>query len=231
MSDGQEIVQSRFGYTNRFRFGEDQLKVTSRNRSGESTRSLNYEIINLDDSSTLKVKAGRRYGLLIALIGTALTMTIQYFCPGRLDFAVVAACVTVVAYFGLLNVITLTFTLLQLAGGAGEPIRIIHDKRHDEILQRIKSGWIARQRKLHLAVNSENAPKQEGRKFKWLLDQGVISDAEYQAVIAQLSARPSGLPDDAGTAAVRPPRGLPQPGLPRAHSQDFDQPSTQSISA
>jgi hypothetical protein len=158
MSDDQEIVQSRFGCTNRFRFGEDQLKVTSRDRSGESTRSLNYEVINLDNSSTLKVKAGRRYGLLIALIGTALTMTIQYSCPGRLDFAVIAACATVAAYIGVLNGITLTFTLLQLAGGAGEPIRIIHDERHSEILQRIKSGWIARQRKLHLAVNFENAP-------------------------------------------------------------------------
>jgi hypothetical protein len=199
MSDDQEIVQKRFGYTNRFRFGEDQLKVTARDCSGESTRSMNYESINLDSSSTLKIKAGRRYGLLIALIGTALTMTIQYYCPGRLDFALVAAGVTVAAYFGLLNGITLTFTLLPPTSGAGGPVRIIHDKHHNDILQRIKSGWIARLRKLHLAVNFENAPKQEERKFKWLLDQGVISEAEYQAAVARLSAHPPGLPDDAGT--------------------------------
>src|ERR1700733_8628200 len=30
MADDQEIVQSRFGYTNRFHFGEDQLRFTSR---------------------------------------------------------------------------------------------------------------------------------------------------------------------------------------------------------
>lgn len=200
MSDDQEIVQSRFGYTNRFHFGEDRLKFTSRDSSGESTCSINYEAINLDNSSTLKINAGKRYGLLIVLIGTALTMTIQSLCPGRLDFAVAAAAVSVAAYFVLVNVITLTFTLLRAASGAGTPIRITHDKHLDEVLQRIKLGRIARLRKLHLAVNFENGPKQEGRKFKWLLDDGVISEAEYQDVIARLSAHSSGLPDDARTA-------------------------------
>jgi hypothetical protein len=200
MSDDQEIVQSRFGYTNRFHFGEDQLKFTSRDSSGESTCSMNYEAINLDNSSTLKINAGKRYGLLIVLIGTALTMTIQSLCPGRLDFAVAAAAVSVAAYFVLVNVITLTFTLLRATSGAGTPIRITHDKHLDEVLQRIKSGRIARLRKLHLAVNFENGPKQEGRKFKWLLDDGVISEAEYQDAIARLSAHSSGLPDDAGGA-------------------------------
>ena len=202
MSDDQEIVQSRFGYKNRFRFGEDQLTLTSRDSSGESTRSINYEAINPDSSSTLKVNAGRRYGLLVALIGTALTMAVQVTFPGRLDFATAAAVVSIAAYFVLVyrNVMTLTFTLLQPAGGAGTPIRIAHDKRHDEILQRIKSGRIARLRKLHLAVNSDNAPKQEARKFRWLLDEGAISKAEYELAIAQLKADPSGLSDDARPA-------------------------------
>jgi hypothetical protein len=91
MSDDQEIVQTRFGYTNRFHFGEDQLKFTSRDSSGESTRSINYDTINLDKSSTLKINAGRRYSLIIVIIGTALTMTIQSLYPGRLDFAWAAA--------------------------------------------------------------------------------------------------------------------------------------------
>src|ERR1700722_2544651 len=123
MSDDQEIVQSRFGYTNRFQFGEDQLRFTLRDSSGESTRSINYETINLDSSSTLKINAGKRYSLLIALIGTALTMTIQSVYPGRLDFALAAAGVSVAAYFVLryLNVITLTFTLLRLTSGQEHP--------------------------------------------------------------------------------------------------------------
>ena len=129
-------------------------------------------------------------------------MTVQVMLPGRLDFATAAAVVSIAAYFALryLNVMTVTFTLLRLSKGAGAPIRITHDTRYDDILKRIRSGWIARLRKLHLAVDFENAPKQEERKFKWLLEQGVISDAEYQGAIARLSARPSGLPDDARTA-------------------------------
>jgi hypothetical protein len=202
MSDDQEIVQSRFGYTNRFHFGEDQLKFTSRDSSGESTCSINYEAINLDNSSILKINAGKRYGLLIVLIGTALTMTIQFLCPGRLDFACAAATATIAAYFLLryLNVITLTFTLLRPTSGTGTLIRITHDTRHDEVLQRIKRGRIARLRKLHLAVDFENGPKQEERKFKCLLADGVISEAEYQDAIARLSSRSSGRPDDARTA-------------------------------
>jgi hypothetical protein len=126
-------------------------------------------------------------------------MTIQILRPGRADFALAAASAAVVAYFLLVyrNIMTLTFTLLQPADGAGTPIRITHDERYDEILQRIKSGRIARLRKLHLAVNFENAPKQEARKFKWLLDEGAISEAEYQDAIARLSPNPSALSDDA----------------------------------
>jgi hypothetical protein len=200
MSDDQEIVQRRFGYANRFQFGEDQLKFTARDSSGESTRSIHYETIDLDKSSTLKINAGKRYGLLVALAGTALTMAIQVTFPGRLDYATAAAGVSVAVYVALryLNIMTLTFTLLPLSDGAGKAIRITHDGRYDGIVQRIKSGRIARLRKLHLAVNVENAPRLEGRKFKWLLEQGVISDAEYQGAVVQLSA--SGLPDDARPA-------------------------------
>lgn len=199
MLNDQEIVQSRFGYTNRFRFGEDKLTFTSRDGSGESSRSINYEAIDPGCNSTLKINAGKRYSFLIAIVGTALTMTIQILRPGRADLALAAASAAVAAYFALVyrSVMTLTFTLLQQADGAGTPIRITHDKRYDEILQRIKSGRIARLRKLHLAVNSENAPKQEARKFKWLLDEGAISEAEYQDAITRLSASPSGLSDDA----------------------------------
>lgn len=200
MSDDREIVQSRFGYINRFCFGDDQLKFASRDSSGELTRSIPYEAINLDSGSSLKINAGKRYSLLVALAGTALTMAIQVTFPGRLDYATAAAVVSVAAYFAVryLNVMTVTFTLLRLSNGAGAPLRITHDRRYDEILQRIKSGRIARLRKLHLAVNFENAPKQEGRKFRWLLEQGVISDAEYQGAIAQLSA--SGLSDEVSRA-------------------------------
>jgi hypothetical protein len=202
MLDAQEIIQSRFGYTNRFHFGEDQLKVTSQDASGESTRSLNYEFINLDANAKTKINAGKRYYVLILVVATVATMTIQTMFPGRLDFAWAAASISVAIYCVLryLNPFTVTFTLLRPTSGAGTPIRITHDKHYDDVLQRIKSGRIARLRKLHLAVDFENAPKQEERKFKWLLDQGVISEAEYQGAIARLSVHPSGLPDDSRTA-------------------------------
>jgi hypothetical protein len=200
MSDDQEIVQSRFGYTNRFHFGEDQLKFTSRDSTGESTFSTNYDAINLDSSSTLKINAGRRYCLLVVLIGTALTMSIQVLFRGRLDFACAAAAATIAAYLVVQKAITLTFTLLRPTNGTGTLIRITHDRHLDQVLQRIKSGRIARLRKLHLAANFENAPKQEARKFKWLLDEGAISEAEYQEAIARLSTNPFGLSDDARPA-------------------------------
>jgi hypothetical protein len=108
-----------------------------------------------------------------------------------LDLVSAAAGLSIAAYFVLryLKVTSLTFTMLRPTSGGGAPIRITHDKRHDEVLRRIKSGWIARLRKLHLAVNLENGPKQEERKFKWLLDQGVISEAEHQEAIARISSQ------------------------------------------
>jgi hypothetical protein len=86
-----------------------------------------------------------------------------------------------------LNLITVKFTILQPASAGGMPIRIIHDEKHDEVLARIRSGWIARLRKLHLQIDVTNDAKTEARRFKWLLDHGVISDAEYQTAIARLS--------------------------------------------
>jgi hypothetical protein len=157
MLDAQEIIQSRFGYTNRFHFGEDQLKVTSQDASGESTRSLNYEFINLDANAKTKINAGKRYYVLILVVATVATMTIQTMFPGRLDFAWAAASISVAIYCVLryLNPFTVTFTLLRPTSGAGTPIRITHDKHYDDVLQRIKSGRIARLRKLHLAVDFE----------------------------------------------------------------------------
>ena len=197
MPGDYEIVQSRFGYRNRFHFGEDHLKFSLRDASGESVQTINYNMINLDGGSTLKLDAGRRYYAIVLVVGTAITMAIQIACPGRLDFAVAAAGISVAAYCLLryLNVFTATFTILRPNSGAGAPIRITHDKCHDEILQRIKTGRVARLRKLHLAVNFENAPKQEARK--WLLDEGAISEAKYQDATARLSSNPSGLSDDA----------------------------------
>ena len=162
MSDDKEIVQSRFGYSNRFRFGEDQLAFTARDSSGETSRSINYEAINPDSRSTLKINAGKRYSFLIAVIGTAFVMTVQVLHPGRLDFALAAAGAVLVVYLLLVfgNVMTLKFTLLQPSDGMGAPIRITHDKRYDEILQRIASGRNARLQKLDLAANFENARMQ-----------------------------------------------------------------------
>ena len=156
MSGDQKIIQSKFGYKNTFIFGEDQLEFSIRDASGEATRAVNYEAINFDSRSTFKINAGKRYYIIILMTGTVVTMTVQSMCPGRLDLAWLAAGISGAAYIVLryLNVFTLTFTILRSTSGGGTPIRITHDKFHDQVLERIKSGWIARMRRLHLAVNS-----------------------------------------------------------------------------
>jgi hypothetical protein len=90
--------------------------------------------------------------------------------------------------YGKLISVPLTIILVRGTSVANR-IRIIQDKNHDRILERIRSGRIARLRKLHLAVDFDNDPAAEVKKFRRLLDQGIIDDTEYLRAIGQLEAR------------------------------------------
>lgn len=189
MSGEQEITQNRWGSKTRFQFGEDQLEFSLRDFSGEAASALKYENINLENKSTVTINVARRYYPLILIVGLLGAMILQISTPTVRELSLLPLLVAVLAYFVLryLKVVVVKFTILRPASGAGTPIRIIHDKKHDEVLQRIKSSWIARLRKLHLAVDFARDVKLEAQKFKWLLDHKVISDAEYQDAIARLS--------------------------------------------
>ena len=186
MSGEERITQSRWGSKTRFEFGEDKLEFGLRDFSGEATSSLFYNEIDLEHRSTVKVNVARRYYPVIVVVGVLAALILQMSAPWLRDLAFVPLVLAILTYLVLRNAMTVTYTVLRRATGAGTPIRIIHDRKHDKILQRIKSEWAKRVRKLHLAVNSANDPKLEAQKFKWLLDHEVISDAEYQAAMEQL---------------------------------------------
>jgi hypothetical protein len=191
MPEEEVIRQSRFGRTTEFRFGEDKLAFSLRDPSGEVSFSTFYNNIDLDNTSTVSVNAGRRYFLIGLVVTVAVGVAIQSNVRSMAGYGLLLCVIIYIAFLVVartLKLFTVKFTILRPSGQSGNLVRVIHDRNHDRIVARIKAGWVARLRKLHLAINPANPRTGEMQKFRWLLDHGVIDTAEYKGAIADLSA-------------------------------------------
>jgi hypothetical protein len=187
---GDDVVtQRKFGRKTTIQFGEDRLGFTLSDPTGRVEGSVFYELIDPDNTSTVTVNAGQRYYPPVILVAVLAVMGVSslgapFAVIGCLPVLIVI-CVWVLRFSRLISV---TFTMLSVSkSGAVNRIRIIKDKQHDRILERIKAARIARIRRLHLAVNPAANPAEEAKKFKWLLDRGIIDEAEYRTAMGQLA--------------------------------------------
>ena len=78
---------------------------------------------------------------------------------------------------------------------------IIRDQSHDDVMAQIDRRRKQRLRERYATVDLGNDPERELRKFAWLKEASVISDAEYLLAVAQLRDHHS------PTSAVAPRTG------------------------
>ena len=82
------------------------------------------------------------------------------------------------------------FTLIP----AKHEIRVIHDAQYQTIIDEITRRRHDLLRRKHAQVDPLNATGAESRKFRWLREEGVISEQEYTEAIARLAARTGDTP-------------------------------------
>jgi len=195
MASNEIIQQRKFDRKTWFKFGDDKVEFGYFDPSGEVTASAFYEAIDLENMTQVRVKAGRRY-LWIALIFAFVAYLVLNASAER-AFATVPLFVYVAFVLGIRfsNFLSVHITVLTVkAGSAIQRLRIINDTKHDEVVERLRAGWVARIRRLYATVRLDADQAQEAQRFRWMLDRKVIDETEYKralTLIASASAPPS----------------------------------------
>ncbi len=83
------------------------------------------------------------------------------------------------------------FTLIP----ATHEIRVIHDKQYQTIIDEILKRRHDALRRKHAAIDPLNATGAESRKFRWLREEGVVTEQEYNDAITRLAARTGDAPN------------------------------------
>ena len=176
-----EINQSRFSNKTKFIFGDDSLIYTLKDMGGRQSFSVPYISI-LKDRSELEERNPwfRNVGLLWVLIGIIQTLYVYHGAGGPiLSIWLILGMVCLAIYW----VATTRYTVLNTERGS---IYVILDKKHEEVLQELSSRRKAQLRNLYGAINLQNDPAVEMNKFRWLLQEGAISDEEFRSTLKEI---------------------------------------------
>ncbi len=80
----------------------------------------------------------------------------------------------------------LSFVNYTIIETTNKKIYIIQDKNHDEIVKKIFDMRNKYYKDIYFKFIPENNIKDEADKFKWLLDEKIITQAEYQSVLSEI---------------------------------------------
>lgn len=203
MDTTKTMSQKRQGAKLTFSFSEEKLTFTLADTSGEKSFAVPYEAIDVFEPSTVTLQnlwLRRKLELYMALY-FLITLSIPVMHPNPngtwralfLYFAsvLVPLIVAGVAYHlaAARNWFATKCSVFGISGvAASNKIMVIFDKNHAAIVELLKARWRERLRKLHAPVNPANPQKAELAKFKWLKENGVISEAEYLAATSEIAA-------------------------------------------
>jgi hypothetical protein len=189
------VTQRRIGLRFRFEAGDDTLKYSSRDYSGERTIEIPYESMNLDQPAYLTLTATplfrRLFGLVLLFFLLAAAFSV--FVP---DVAVLCAFATlplsVAVIVGRLtgwsNIKLKLFQLQPYPPGAIGPMRIIDDAKGEQILALLRQARKAKFRRLYAHANLATDRNHEIARLTWLKNNDILSEDEWQVEIDKLNA-------------------------------------------
>jgi hypothetical protein len=192
------FLQKTYGKKLKFKFGEDQLGYTISDRSGEKEFSVPYEAINLKDPTSLFVRSRLlRVILLLAVVYGGIACVAVNIHRTRDDPASVILVIVPLTAFFLAEFfcknVGKRYTIYQTSNKG--PIQIMHGKDYSLISKGLQERWVARLKKLHGAINYDTDIAKEELKFKWLKENEVISEQEYQEILLKLNQWRAGVMD------------------------------------
>jgi len=181
------FTQQRNGTKLVFSPGDTKLAFTHSDASGENSREIAWEQIDLENPSTLRVKGYslKRPDTVLLVIG--LSMLLMSAAPNPFVLLALGGGFTALGvrvYFSRRRGIG--YSLFKTAQN---PIRIIQDGQHDLILSELKKRRGQRLRKMFGTVDMANDPAKETMKFQWLKALGAITEEELEQAKAEIQGR------------------------------------------
>ncbi|MFA0566931.1 hypothetical protein [Vibrio gallaecicus] len=175
-----EIKQKKFSNKHVFKFGDESLNFAFKDKTGSDDFDLHYA--NFPDKSSVSIERNewlRNVGGLWCLLGCYQLGTAIYNdlpLTGRGFWLLI----------GLLCLGWFAFTKIKYSVFKTEygNIFVINDRKHDQIIDEIKSRKKAQLSAWYGEINLDNGLDHEISKFRWLAEMDVITDQEAEEKIA-----------------------------------------------
>ena len=190
-TDGLVFAQKRLANRVRLTFRDQALEYRFEDASHARTVTLDYRELPFTHTEyTEKFEALR--GLAFVFLFLAGLNGLRAL-GGEVSYAVTAGVLVLLAGASWLGYrrLSATFTVIDTDQGR---LLLLHDGQYERIM-----GEIAQRRRDALldeygAVDADNDPEEERRKFAWLRDRGVLTEDEYQQKVAEIGGAAPALP-------------------------------------
>lgn len=177
-----EIKQKKFSNKTKFSFGEEDFNYTIEDKSSSGEFSMSYADFP-QKQTAFEEKNGwlKNVGLIWCAIGVL-----------QIGNAVITkAPLSGTGFWLIIGLVCLVFykyarTKFSMFSDNHSKIFIIKDKKHDQILDEINKRRKRQMLTWYGEINFDNEPERETNKFKWLLNEGVITKEEADTKIAQI---------------------------------------------
>ena len=168
-----EILQKKLTNNTKFEFGEEKLKYTVKDKSGSQSFSTEYSSIPAELTELVEQNVWYRNVGIAWLIISGFQMAHWFSELGTLKISLwlILGAVFFVIYF-------FAKTEYSISNTENGRIFIIKDVKHDQILDEIYSRKKEQLLAWYGEINYSNDPNKELAKFDWLMNEGVITEAE-----------------------------------------------------
>lgn len=176
-----EIVQRKKSNKHTFTFKDDHFNFAYEDKSGSDDTDMNYA--DFPQKSSIRIEQNewlRNVGYLWCALGVFQIVYAFYSetaISGKGFWIMIGLACVAWAHFS-----KVTYSVFKAERGN---IFVIQDSNHDKIINELNSRRKSQLLNWYGAVNPENELAQEIGKFKWLVEQGVISKEESDQKIAQ----------------------------------------------
>lgn len=176
-----EFVQKKKSNKHTFTFHEDYFNFAYEDKSGSGDSDINYA--DFPQKSSVQIEQNewlRNVGYLWIALGAfqiAYAIYSEASLSGKGFWILIGAACVIWAYFSRVK-----YTVFRTERGS---IFVIQNKNHDQIIHELNERKKLQLLRWYGEVNPENDIENEIKKFKWLLEQGIISKEESEKKIAQ----------------------------------------------
>lgn len=176
-----EIVQKKQSNKHTFKFMEDHFNFAYEDKSGSDDIDLNYA--DIPKKSSIQIEQNewlRNVGYLWCALGLfqlGYAIFSEASISGKGFWIIIGLACVAWAHF--------TKVKYSVFKAERENVFVIHDKNHDKIIDELNSRKKVQLLNWYGEVNLENNLEQEIGKFKWLVEQDVITKEESEIKIAQ----------------------------------------------